>query len=147
MAWQSTAPCQQLGLGPEHTILSLTCHRHTRHHVPRALLLPSTGHTAGNQPHWNGQKLGIGHSYVYTAICYNTDHRQGNILIQYFSMYGTEESQNTIHTGLVKQQIQPPSGFCNRQSHVRKGSAAASHSLSHQCGTFRQPDMWFSKLE
>lgn len=32
MAWQSTALCQQLGLGPEHTVLSLTCHRHTRHH-------------------------------------------------------------------------------------------------------------------
>lgn len=84
---------------------------------------------------------------AWLRSCYNTDHRQGNILIQYFSMYGTEESQNTIHTGLVKQQTQPPSGFCNRQSHVRKGSAAASHSLSHQCGTFRQPDEWFSKLE
>lgn len=70
--------------------------------------------------------------------CYNIDHMQRKLLIQYFSMYGKEESQNTVHTGLVKQQIEPPSGFPNRQSQVRQGSAGASHSLSHQCGLYRQ---------
>lgn len=85
---------------------------------------------------------------AWLRSCYNKDHVQGKLLIQYFSRYGKEESQNTGLTGLVKQQIQPPSGFPNRQSHVRQGSAAASHSLSHQCEMCRQPDVvWFSKLE
>lgn len=96
MAWQSTALRQQLRLGPEHTVLSLTCHRHTRHHVPRALLSHGTHSRQSTTLEW---------PKAWLRSCYNTDHLQGKLLIQYFSMYGKEQSQNTVHTGLVMQQI------------------------------------------
>lgn len=105
MAWQSTALCQQPGLGPEHTVLSLTCRRHTRHHVPRALRGHGTHSRESPTLEW---------PKAWLRSCYNTDQMEGKLLVQYLSIYGKEESQNTIHTALVKQQMQPPSGFPNR---------------------------------